>query len=95
MKELFQKAIEWLRSRVTAIRREEGKVKREEVKDTQSVYADDNLLKVKGDRLKVRSLNEHRCLQSMGSEVGDLPPWGDKRGVANRLTIPDIEALLR
>ena len=65
MKKFFVKAIEWLRSRVTAIRSEEGKVKREEVKDTQSVYADDNVDvnddlfrgTVKGDRLKGRCLH--------------------------------------
>ena len=51
MKKLLQKAIEWLRSRVTAL------------KDTQSVYGDDNVdvnddrLKVKGDRLKGRCLH--------------------------------------
>ena len=42
MKKLFQKAIEWLRSRVTAIRSEKLRVKRDEVKDTLCVYADDD-----------------------------------------------------
>ena len=79
MKELFQKAIEWLRSRVTAIVKVKGdRLKRSEVRTPkiERLHSNDNLLKVKGDRLKVRSLNEHRCLQSMGSEVGDLPLGG-------------------
>ena len=65
MKELFLNAIEWLRSRVTAIRSEKLWVKRDEVKDTLCVYADDDKkhLKVKGDRLEANV----RCLHSPNS----------------------------
>ncbi len=37
MKKLFTKAIKWLRRRVTALKREEGKVKREEVRPSLNV----------------------------------------------------------
>ena len=42
MRELFQKAIEWLRSRVTGIRSEKLRVKSERVEDMQGIYADDD-----------------------------------------------------
>ena len=54
MRKLFQRAIEWLQSRVTGIKREEGKVKSEKVKGTRNLCANENLPKVKGDRLKVK-----------------------------------------
>ena len=70
MKKLLQKAIEWLRSRVTAL------------KDTQSVYRNENLSMVKGERLEVRQ-----------------EPLNPKPSTLNqaklRLSIPDIEKLLR
>ena len=52
VKDLFQKAIEWLRRRVTALKREEGRVKREKVENTRGVYDNENLIKVKGERLE-------------------------------------------
>ena len=56
MKKLFETVKAWLRSRVTALRSEEGKVKSEELKDTQNVYTDKSLVKVKGDRVKVKKI---------------------------------------
>ena len=58
MKKLFETVRAWLRSRVTALRSEEGKVKSEELKDTQNVYTDKSLVKVKGDRVKVKKKQE-------------------------------------
>ena len=43
MKKIFVKVSTWLRSIVTTMMGEEGRVKREEVKDTQSVYVDVNV----------------------------------------------------
>ena len=43
MKKIFVKVGTWLRSIVTTMMGEEGRVKREEVKDTQSVYVDVNV----------------------------------------------------
>ena len=43
MKKFFVKVGTWLRSIVTTMMGEEGRVKREEVKDTQSVYVDVNV----------------------------------------------------
>ena len=55
MTKLFQKAIEWLRSRVTAIMSEERRMKSEEVKDMQSMYKNDddndNFIKVDDESL--------------------------------------------
>ena len=101
MKKLFTKAIEWLRSRVTGIKSEEGKVKREKVEDTQSVSInyDVNFNKPSfGVHIKdIGSL--HVRQKSTIVTDGSLPPWGDKRGADNqaklRLTIPEIEQLLR
>ena len=111
MKKLFQNAIEWLRSRVTALR------------NTQSVYGDDNVdvnddrLKVKGNRLEVNA----RCLHCPNSpsvhrgstaepggrskrsaEIASMTIGNDNEifnshlsSFNSKLTIPDIEALLR
>ena len=73
------KAIEWMRSRVTAFKSEKLRVKSEKVKDTLCVYADDdeneNLQKVKEASLnpKLSTLNQAKL----------------------RLTIPEVEQLLR
>ena len=85
VKDLFQKAIEWLRRRVTALKREEGRVKREKVENTRGVYVDvndnENPVKVKGDRL-----SNHGKKVTVNSQLSI---------VHSRLTIPEIESLLR
>ena len=65
MKKLFQKAIEWLRRRVTALKSEERKVKSEEVKDARIVY--DTLSEVKGKGTIVRS--QHPTPHSAGDTL--------------------------
>ena len=80
MRKLFVKAIEWLRSRVTAFVKVKGEGLK--VKDTQGVYEDKNFLKVKGDRLETskgqnsiaerprnddgKSFNSHLCFSPSG-----------------------------
>lgn len=91
MRKLFVKAIEWLRSRVTAFVKVKGEGLK--VKDTQGVYEDKNFLKVKGDRLKAsKGLNS----------IAERPRNDDGKSFNShlssfnsRLTIPDIERLLR
>ena len=67
MRELFQKAIEWLQSRVTAIMSEERRMKSEEVKDIpincgivctpatpDSCTPNDKLLRLKTEKIRKR-----------------------------------------
>ena len=57
MKKLFQNAIEWLRSRVTAIVKVKGdRLKRSEARTPkiERLHSNDDRLKVKGDGLKVK-----------------------------------------
>ena len=82
MKKLFQKAIEWLRSRVTGIKSEKLRVKSEKVEASQSVCQNDDLSMVKGERLKVKE-------ETLNPKPSTL------NQAKLRLTIPDIEALLR
>ena len=94
VKDLFQKAIEWLRRRVTALKREEGRVKREKVENTRGVYDNENLIKVKGERLegskarisKVERRHHNDDDKSFNSHLSSFN---------SKLTIPEIEALLR
>ena len=94
VKDLFQKAIEWLRRRVTALKREEGRVKREKVENTRGVYDNENLIKVKGERLegskarisKVERRHHNDDDKSFNSHLSTFN---------SKLTIPEIEALLR
>ena len=94
VKDLFQKAIEWLRSRVTALKREEGRVKREKVVNTRGVYDNENLIKVKGERLegskarisKVERRHHNDDDKSFNSHLSTFN---------SKPTIPEIESLLR
>ena len=119
MKELFQRAIEWLRRKVTDIKREEEKVKSKKVKDTRNLCVNENLLGVKGGGLKVKDTqgvyeNENeddnlpkvkgdRLEASKGrNSVAERPRNDDGKSFNShlssfnsKLTIPDIERLLR
>ena len=119
MKELFQRAIEWLRRKVTDIKREEEKVKSKKVKDTRNLCVNENLLGVKGGGLKVKDTqgvyeNENED-DNLPKVKGDrLEASKGRNSIAERsrnddgksfnshlssfnskLTIPDIERLLR
>ena len=91
MRKLFVKAIEWLRSRVTAFVKVKGEGLK--VKDTQGMYEDKNVLKVKGDRLEAskgrNSIAERPRNDDGKSFNSHLSSFNSK------LTIPDIERLLR
>ena len=84
MRKLFQRAIEWLRSRVTAFVKVKGEGLK--AKDTQGMYEDKNFLKVKGDRLEAsKGLNS----------IAERSRNDDGKSFNSKLTIPDIERLLR
>ena len=83
MKKLFETIKAWLRSRVTALRSEEGKVKSEELKDTQNLYTDKSLVKVKGDGVKVKKKQEIFNSQ--------FSTFNSKKS----LTLPEVQAVLR
>ena len=93
MKKLFVTAIEWLRSRVTAFVKVKGEGLKVNDEDTQGVYEDKNFLKVKGDRLeasKGRNSIAERSRNDDGKSFNShLSSFNSK------LTIPDIERLLR
>lgn len=92
MKKLFKTIKAWLRSRVTALRSEEGKVKSEELKDTQYVYTDKSLVKVKGDRVKVKGIkNSHKQPTPITAET--FPLRENKKG--GQLTLPEVQSVLR
>ena len=84
MKKLFQNAIEWLRSRVTAIVKVKGdRLKRSEVRTPkiERLHSNDDRLKVKGDGF---------------SDYGKKVNVNSQLSIVNsKLTIPDIETLLR
>ena len=99
MKKLFTKAIEWLRSRVTGIKSEEGRVKRKKVEETQSVsIIDDVNVNKPSFGVHIKDIGSlHVRQKSTIVTDGSFTPWGDKRGAGNnpKLSIPDIEKLLR
>ena len=86
MKKLFETVKAWLRSRVTAMKREKGRGKSEKAKYMLRVYenenVNENLLKVKGDEGKVK-----------GNKTSEaFPLRGNKKGAA--LTLPEVQAVL-
>ena len=80
MKKLFVKAIEWLRRRVTAFKSEKLRVKSEKVENTQGLSANENE-DVNDDRLKGKG--------------GKVIVNSQFSIVNSRITIPEVEQLLR
>ena len=96
MNKLLMKAIEWLRSRVTAFKSEKLRVKSEKVEDMQGVYADDDKrhLMVNGDRLETSKGRNSMAERSPGNDDGKSF-HSHLSSFHSKLTIPEVEQLLR
>ena len=110
MKKLFVKAIEWLRSRVTALKREEGKGKSEEFNNTRGVYVNDddndnedgNWLKREEEKGKREEFNNTRGVY-VNDDDNEDGNWlkreegkrkREERIVNSKLTLPQVKELL-